>query len=116
MKEAKKSGSYYTPVELIRFMISYLEKEQRDFSSVLEPSAGDGRFIPLLLPKAEHIEAIELFEEKVMQICLSFNESKVEVKKRNFSLFGKVFPLFIFQILVYIHTFLNFSSNLDNCI
>lgn len=84
MKEAKKSGSYYTPVELVRFMISYLEKEQRDFSSVLEPSAGDGRFIPLLLPKAEHIEAIELFEEKVMQICQSFNESKVEVKKRNF--------------------------------
>ena len=84
MKEAKKSGSYYTPVELVRFMISYLEKEKRDFSSVLEPSAGDGRFIPLLLPKAEHIEAIELFEEKVMQICQSFNESKVEVKKRNF--------------------------------
>jgi hypothetical protein len=33
-----------------------------------------------------------------------------------FSLFGKVFPLFISPILVYIHTFLNFSSNLSNCI
>ena len=32
------------------------------------------------------------------------------------SLFGKVFPLFISQILVYIHTFFNFSSNLSNCI
>lgn len=84
MKEAKKTGSYYTPVELTRFMISYLEKKQQDFSNVLEPSAGDGRFLPLLLPKAEHIEAIEIFEEKVTQICQTFNESKVEVKKRNF--------------------------------
>lgn len=32
------------------------------------------------------------------------------------SLFGKVFPLFNSPILVYIHTFLNFSSNLSNCI
>ena len=32
------------------------------------------------------------------------------------ALFGKVFPLFISPILVYIHTFLNFSSNLSNCI
>lgn len=84
MKETKKTGSYYTPVELTRFMISYLEKEQQDFSNVLEPSAGDGRFLPLLIPKAKHIEAIELFEEKVMLICQRFNESKVEVKKRNF--------------------------------
>ena len=32
------------------------------------------------------------------------------------SLFGKVFPLFVFQILMYIHTFLNFLRNLSNCI
>lgn len=54
---------------------------------MLEPSAGDGRFLPLLLPKAEHIEAIEIFEEKVTQICQTFNESKVEVKKEIFGLY-----------------------------
>lgn len=45
MKEEKKTGSYYTPLELIQFMVDYLEKEKQDFSNVLEPSAGDGRFL-----------------------------------------------------------------------
>ncbi len=84
MKEEKKTGSYYTPMELIRFMIDYLEKEQQDFSSVLEPSAGDGRFLSLLLPKAKHIEAIEVFEEKVRKMQQTYTELKVEVIERNF--------------------------------
>lgn len=84
MKEEKKTGSYYTPMELIRFMVDYLEKEQQDFSNVLEPSAGDGRFLSLLLAKAAHIEAIEVFEEKVKQIRYTYKESKVEVKKTSF--------------------------------
>ena len=84
MKEEKKTGSYYTPLDLIQFMVDYLEKEQQDFSNVLEPSAGDGRFLSLLLPKVKHIEAIEVFEEKVKQIQQVYSESKVEVKKRNF--------------------------------
>lgn len=84
MKEEKKTGSYYTPLDLIQFMVDYLEREKQDFSNVLEPSAGDGRFLSLLLPKAKHIEAIELFEEKVRQIQQTFCDSKVEVKKRNF--------------------------------
>lgn len=84
MKEEKKTGSYYTPIELIQFMVEYLEKEQQDFSNVLEPSAGDGRFLSLLLSKAKHIEAIEVFEEKVRQIRHTYDERKVEVLKRNF--------------------------------
>lgn len=84
MKEEKKTGSYYTPLELIHFMVDYLVKEQQDFTDVLEPSAGDGRFLSLLLPKADHIEAIEVFEEKVRQIQHSYGGTKVEVKKRNF--------------------------------
>ncbi|MBD5480430.1 MAG: N-6 DNA methylase [Lachnospiraceae bacterium] len=84
MKEEKKTGSYYTPVELIRFMIEYLEKEQQDFSNVLEPSAGDGRFLSLLVPQSKHVEAIEVFEEKVKQIRQTYKERNVEVKKRNF--------------------------------
>lgn len=84
MKEEKKTGSYYTPMELIRFMVEYLEKEQQDFSNVLEPSAGDGRFLSLLLPQANHIEAIEFTEEKVEQIRNTYKERKVDVKKRNF--------------------------------
>lgn len=84
MKEEKKTGSYYTPMDLIRFMIDYLEKEQQDFSSVLEPSAGDGRFLSLLRSKAVHIEAIEVFEEKAKQIHQTYGDSNVEIKNRNF--------------------------------
>ena len=84
MKEEKKTGSYYTPLELIQFMVDYLEKEKQDFSNVLEPSAGDGRFLSLLLPKATHIKAIELFKEKVEQIQQRYSDSKVEVKEQNF--------------------------------
>lgn len=29
MKEEKKTGSYYTPLELIQFMVDYLEKRSR---------------------------------------------------------------------------------------
>ncbi len=84
MNKEKKTGSYYTPMGLIRFMVDYLVNEHQDFSNVLEPSAGDGRFLSLLLPKVKHIEAIEVFEEKVKQIRQTYDESKVEVKKKNF--------------------------------
>lgn len=60
-------------------MIEYLEKEQQDFSRVLEPSAGDGRFLSLLRFKAAHIEAIDVFEEKVKQIHQAYGDSKIGV-------------------------------------
>jgi adenine-specific DNA-methyltransferase len=84
MKEDKKTGSYYTPLNLIQFMLDYLEREQQDFSHVLEPSAGDGRFLSLLIPKAKNIMAIEVFEEKVNQIRRTYKESGVETKHKNF--------------------------------
>ena len=63
MDSDKLSGTYYTPPDAIQFMMEYLKKEQQDFSNVLEPSAGDGRFLPLLQENASHITAIELFQE-----------------------------------------------------
>ena len=43
MNTDKETGSYYTPYELVRFMVKYLNEKEQDFSCVLEPSVGDGR-------------------------------------------------------------------------
>lgn len=40
----KDTGSFYTPVDLIQYMVSYIRTRIKP-SSVLEPSAGDGRFV-----------------------------------------------------------------------
>ena len=84
MDSDKMSGTYYTPPDAIQFMMEYLKKEQQDFSNVLEPSAGDGRFLPLLQENASHITAIELFQEKVDQMCREYPGSLCTIVKDNF--------------------------------
>lgn len=62
----KMSGSYYTPVKTVKFMKDYLLHERREYNSVLEPSAGDGRFIDELCVNKEfgRMVAVELGKEK----------------------------------------------------
>lgn len=84
MNSDKLSGTYYTPPDAIQFMMEYLKKEQQDFSNVLEPSAGDGRFLPLLQECAEHITAIELFQEKVDQMYREYGRDSCTIVKDNF--------------------------------
>lgn len=84
MSDEKTTGSYYTPHDLIAFMIEYLEREKQDFSNVLEPSAGDGRFLSLLLKKSRQVDAIELFEEKVRSIRKLYSDPKLKVSKNDF--------------------------------
>lgn len=84
MSDEKTTGSYYTPHELITFMIEYLKEEKQDFSNVLEPSAGDGRFLSLLLKNASRVDAIELFDEKVSSIRNAYSDSKLQVSKNDF--------------------------------
>ena len=84
MVSDKLSGTYYTPPDAIQFMIEYLKREQQDFSNVLEPSAGDGRFLPLLQGCAEHITAIELFQEKVDNMNREYAGDSCTIVKDNF--------------------------------
>lgn len=84
MNSDKLSGTYYTPPDAIRFMMEYLKREQQDFSNVLEPSAGDGRFLPLLQKCAEHITAIELFQEKVDNMRREYAGDSCTIIKDNF--------------------------------
>lgn len=84
MNSDKLSGTYYTPPDAIRFMIEYLKSEQQDFSNVLEPSAGDGRFLPLLQECAKQITAIELFQEKVDQMQREHGRDSCMIVRDNF--------------------------------
>lgn len=90
MDNQKESGSYYTPQELVKFMVEYLKKEQQDFDNVLEPSAGDGRFLPLLLSCSNHVKAVELFQEKVQQINQNYGCEKLAVECVNFIRYASI--------------------------
>jgi len=68
--EDKLSGSYYTPFRTVQFMKEYLVREHKIYRSVLEPSAGDGRFVDEF-EKEENIESftvVELIEEKIRKL------------------------------------------------
>ncbi|MBC5746081.1 N-6 DNA methylase [Lachnospiraceae bacterium MD308] len=90
MGNRKESGSYYTPPELVKFMVVYLKKEKQDFVNVLEPSAGDGRFLPLLLSCSNHVEAVELFQEKVQEIEQQYGCEKLTVECENFIRYASI--------------------------
>ena len=60
----KDIGEYYTPNDLVKNMV-YAIKNELTNSEILEPSAGDGRFIKYLNQfKVKRIDSIELFKEK----------------------------------------------------
>ena len=84
MENPKESGSYYTPWELVEFMVAYLKKKQQNFDNVLEPSAGDGRVFPLLLSCSNHVEAVELFQKKVQQMKQQYGCKKLTAECKDF--------------------------------
>ena len=55
--ENKLSGSYYTPDRTVQFMKNYLHIEHQYYTKILEPSAGDGRFIDAFC-KSDEIEQL----------------------------------------------------------
>jgi adenine-specific DNA-methyltransferase len=59
----KAAGSFYTPTNLIDYMVSYA-KERIAPHNILEPSAGDGRFVKPLKVFGCPITLIEIDEEK----------------------------------------------------
>lgn len=64
----KEIGEYYTPVNLVCSMVEYVKKQISNMD-ILEPSAGDGRFVkPLLKYNLKSLDCIELFERKCEEI------------------------------------------------
>lgn len=74
----KKTGSYYTPLHVVEFMVRFLAAQEQNFQCTLEPSAGDGRFLPALLSQKNCcVDAVELFENKVRDMSSRINSSNV---------------------------------------
>lgn len=68
--DEKLSGSYYTPKKTVHFIYNYLQQQHKPIKSILEPSAGDGRFIRLFSKSnsVDNIVGVELYQEKVQAI------------------------------------------------
>ncbi|MBB6693559.1 Eco57I restriction-modification methylase domain-containing protein [Cohnella xylanilytica] len=60
----KQTGSFYTPEPLVQYMSSYA-MEKTNAQSLLEPSAGDGRFIRWLNHYGRPIDAVEIDQGKI---------------------------------------------------
>ena len=56
----------------------------------MEPSAGDGRFLPLLLSCSNHVEAVELFQGKVQRIEQQYGCEKLSVECENFIRYASI--------------------------
>ena len=84
MNDEKQTGSYYTPHDVISFMVDYLKTENQDFSKVLEPSAGDGRFLSLLQKESKNIVALEIIKEKVKQMKKDYSGDEIKIVQADF--------------------------------
>lgn len=54
----KETGSFYTPKELIEYMVTYTSARIKP-KTILEPSAGDGRFVEQLKKFNAQISLVE---------------------------------------------------------
>ncbi|WP_418531365.1 Eco57I restriction-modification methylase domain-containing protein [Phocaeicola sp.] len=90
----KKTGSYYTPIKTVRFMYKYLESQKNWVCDMLEPSAGDGRFIEQGLKNdtISKIVGVELVKEKAEILLQRFMGKNIHIISKDFlefSLYSK---------------------------
>lgn len=87
----KLSGSYYTPPKTVRFMLNYLKKERQLCDTVLEPAAGDGRFIDALACRdnLQRLTAVELSDDKVKRLETKQYPPSVELVSGDFISFSQ---------------------------
>lgn len=88
--DEKLSGSYYTPQKTVRFIYEYLHQQKKCIKSVLEPCAGDGRFIEMFAKTGlvDSIVGVELYSEKVRAIEKNISSSKVTAITSDFLKFA----------------------------
>ena len=60
MNSKKKTGSYYTPLDLADFIVQHLKPSLNDTNSILEPSVGDGAFIKTIIANNIPVNQISL--------------------------------------------------------
>ena len=69
----KQTGSFYTPISLIEYMIGYCSSKITPHS-ILEPSAGDGRFAKALRLFNCPITLVELDENKALNLTNTYSD------------------------------------------
>lgn len=84
--DEKLSGSYYTPQKTVHFIYNYLQQQHKPIRSILEPSAGDGRFIRFFSKSTfvDSIVGVELYREKVQAINEQISSPKVTMVASDF--------------------------------
>lgn len=70
----KATGSFYTPDRLINYMISYIQQRMMP-KTILEPSAGDGRFVEALKRFEATITLVELERMKADALTSKFSNT-----------------------------------------
>lgn len=88
---AKESGTYYTPLRTVEFMCDYVAAHQKKPSSILEPSAGDGRFVCTLLKRGygKSYTAIEYDSEKIPLLRERINRKSTHILENDFLEFAQ---------------------------
>jgi adenine-specific DNA-methyltransferase len=97
MKIEKKNGSFYTPKNIAKFLVSYLSKKMKGLNSisVLEPSAGDGVFVESLIEnkaifkKISRIVAVEKNKKELNKILINNSCEPLSVIHSDFLNFQK---------------------------
>ncbi|GIO40336.1 Eco57I restriction-modification methylase domain-containing protein [Paenibacillus apis] len=90
--DEKQTGSFYTPVSLVKYM-SMHAIGRMNAPSILEPSVGDGRFVDILSKYDGKIDAVEIDSSKIMDlskrklpnvelICNNFIKYSLESEKK----------------------------------
>lgn len=84
--DEKLSGSYYTPLETVKFIYKYFLKQNKFPHSMLEPSVGDGRFIDefLKLSSIDNIVGVEIYQEKTKELERKNYPNKVNIINSDF--------------------------------
>ena len=62
MHSKKKTGSYYTPLDLADFIVQHLKPSLNDTNSILEPSVGDGAFIKTIIANNIPVNQISIVD------------------------------------------------------
>lgn len=62
MNSKKKTGSYYTPLDLADFIVQHLKPSLNDTNSILEPSVGDGAFIKTIIANNIPVNQISIVD------------------------------------------------------
>lgn len=89
--DGKLSGSYYTPPQTVKFMHRYLARQNKATLSILEPSAGDGRFLDEFINHSafERIVGVEIDKEKTNDLKKKKYPSSVTIAASDFLEYAK---------------------------